>query len=334
MPTTFSPCACRSRGAQYAKSAAIDRLVRDGVERLRSRPRRRRSPAPPAACRFEGGYGLGFLSSGRPLEEGPFHGGGGWLTISPGYFEVFSIPIVRGRAFTERDTGAAPPVVVINQAMARQFWPKADPLSDKIWIGKGSMPELATETPRQIIGIAGDVRGGALEPRARTNDVHPERAGPRCPQCTQYPDHATVLDRPHPMRTRSLISSAIQEQLRQASGLPVSDIRTMDEVISRSTSRQRFNMLLMTVFGAAALFLAAIGIYGLMAYSVQQRTQEIGIRLALGAEPSQVRTMVVFQGMRLALLGVAIGIAAAFGLTRVIATFLFGVEERDPWRLH
>src|SRR5436190_16737831 len=104
----------------------------------------------------------------------------------------------------------------------------------------------------------------------------------------------------------------------------------MDEVISRSSSRQRFNMLLMTVFGSAALFIAAIGIYGLMAYSVQQRTQEIGIRLALGAESGHVRSMVVFQGMRLALIGVVIGIGSAFGLTRVIATFLFGVKERDP----
>jgi putative ABC transport system permease protein len=134
------------------------------------------------------------------------------------------------------------------------------------------------------------------------------------------------------VRTRgnpASLSSAIQEQLRQASGLPVSDVRTMDEVITRSTSRQRFNMLLMTVFGGAALFLAAIGIYGLMAYSVQQRTQEIGIRLALGAETGHVRKMVVFQGMRLALAGVLIGIGAAFGLTRVMATFLFGVKERD-----
>jgi ABC-type antimicrobial peptide transport system permease subunit len=104
----------------------------------------------------------------------------------------------------------------------------------------------------------------------------------------------------------------------------------MDEVISRSTSRDRFFMWLMTLFGSAALLLAAIGIYGLMAYSVAQRTQEIGIRLALGAETGQVRRMVVFQGLRLAVLGVAIGLAAAFGLTRFLESFLFGVTARDP----
>jgi ABC-type antimicrobial peptide transport system permease subunit len=136
------------------------------------------------------------------------------------------------------------------------------------------------------------------------------------------------------VRTRTdpgALSNAIQEQLRQASGLPVADVRSMSEVVSRSTSRQQFNMWLMTVFGTVALLLAAIGIYGLMAYSVKQRTQEIGIRLALGAEADQVKNMVVFQGMRLTLAGVVIGIAAAFGLTRFIASFLFGVDAWDPF---
>ena len=104
----------------------------------------------------------------------------------------------------------------------------------------------------------------------------------------------------------------------------------MEEVVSRSISRQRFNVLLMTVFGASALLLAAIGIYGLMAYSVAQRTREIGIRMALGAEARQVRKMVVFQGMRLAVIGVVVGLIAAFALTRLMASFLFGVQARDP----
>jgi putative ABC transport system permease protein len=122
----------------------------------------------------------------------------------------------------------------------------------------------------------------------------------------------------------------MQEQLRQATGLPVSDVRAMDEVVSLSTARQRFNMLLMSVFGCCALLLAAIGIYGLMAYSVEQRTQEIGIRLALGAGASNVRNMVVQQGMGLALAGVAIGIASALALTRFLQSLLFGVKARDP----
>jgi ABC-type antimicrobial peptide transport system permease subunit len=122
----------------------------------------------------------------------------------------------------------------------------------------------------------------------------------------------------------------VQEQLRQATGLPVTDIRSMEEVVSRSTSRQRFNMWLMTVFGICALTLAAIGIYGLMAYAVEQRTQEIGIRLALGASAGQVKGMVVRQGMTLAIVGVVTGLAAGFGLARLIETMLFGVTTRDP----
>ena len=121
-----------------------------------------------------------------------------------------------------------------------------------------------------------------------------------------------------------------QEELRKATGLPVSDVRPMAEVVSRSTSRERFNMWLMTVFGGCALLLAAIGIYGLMAYSVAQRTQELGIRMALGAEASHVRRMVVRQGMRLAMIGLVVGLIASMALARVVESFLFGVTARDP----
>jgi putative ABC transport system permease protein len=124
--------------------------------------------------------------------------------------------------------------------------------------------------------------------------------------------------------------SAIREQLRQVTGLPVSDVQSMDEVVNLSIARERFNMLLMSVFGCSALLLAAIGIYGLMAYSVQQRTQEIGIRLALGATSGQVRGMVVNQGMQLAIAGALIGLGSAFALTRFLESFLFRVKGHDP----
>ena len=148
-------------GGQYASSAAVERLVRDGVERLRALPGV--AVASAACCvPLQGGYGVPFLIVGRPLTDGPFHGGGSWLTVSPGYFDVFRIPVLRGRTFTERDAGGADQVVVINQAMAHQFWPKADPLNDRIWIMKGMMSEFSTETPRQIVGIVADVHDGGL----------------------------------------------------------------------------------------------------------------------------------------------------------------------------
>jgi ABC-type antimicrobial peptide transport system permease subunit len=126
-------------------------------------------------------------------------------------------------------------------------------------------------------------------------------------------------------------TAAITKQLRLVSGgFPVAHVRPMTEIVVESTARQDFNMLLLTIFGATALILAAIGIYGLMAYSVQQRTQEMGIRMALGADRSRIRSLVVWHGMRLAIVGVVIGIAAAFGLTRLLASFLFGVKSWDP----
>ncbi|PYR39082.1 MAG: hypothetical protein DMF90_01010 [Acidobacteria bacterium] len=303
-------------GPRFRTAASANQVVRDGVERLRLLPGVESASA--ACCvPLQGGYGLPFTIVGRPLENSPFHGGGGWVTASPGYFEVFKIPIKRGRGLNDGDDGAAPPVVVINEAMARQYWKDGDPLSDRLVIGRGIMREFADEPARQIVGVP--------QPRMFI------------PQA-QVPDAANALNlRITPLawvvRTRvephSMIST-VQEQLRQATGLPVADVRTMEEVVSRSTSRERFNMFLMTVFGAAALLLAAIGIFGLMAYSVEQRRREIGVRLALGAAASQIRFMVLSQGLRLTLVGVAFGVASAFGLTRTMASLLFGVAARDP----
>jgi len=315
-------------GTRYLKSEGVEQAVRDGVQRIRTLPGVQEASAT-CCVPLEGGYGLPFLIVGRPVPEGPFHGGGGWLTVSPGYFEVFQIPVKRGRTFNEHDTGGSLPVVVINAAMARRYWPKGDPLNDRLVIGRGVMQEFADEPERQIIGVVGDVRDGGLN-----NEPGPTMYIPQA----QVPDAANALNvRITPMawvvRTTSQpysLSGPIQEALRQATGLPVSEIRTMGQVVSRSTSRERFNMWLMTVFGVSALLLSAIGIYGLMAYSVEQRTQEIGIRLALGANASQVKNMVVAQGMRLAVVGVVIGLWSALALSRLIASVLFGVEARDP----
>jgi predicted permease len=318
-------------GPRFLKAAAVERLVRDGAARLRALPGVELASAT-CCIPLEGGYGLPFNILGRPPENNsPFTGGGGWKTVSPGYFEVFKVPVKRGRTFAETDDKTSRPVVVINQAMAKKFWKNADPLRDQILIGGGAtnMHELASEPPRQIIGVVADSRDDALN-----HDPEPQMFVPQA----QVADELNALNvaitpLAWVVRTRvqpSSLSGAIQEQLRQVTGLPVSDVRTMNQVVSLSTSRQRFNMLLMTVFGSSALLLAAIGIYGLMAYAVEQRTQEIGIRLALGAETAAVRSMVVLQGMRLVLIGVAIGLGSAFELTRFLAAFLFGVNVRDP----
>jgi putative ABC transport system permease protein len=316
-------------GPEYQNAQRVQQLIQSGVERIRALPG---VVDVSATCcvPLQGGYGLPFTIVGRAVDgPGPYHGGGGWMTVSPRYFEVFKIPLKRGRTFDDRDNSSAPPVAIINEAMARQYWSKGDPLNERLVIGRGVMREFAGEPERQIVGVIADTRDGGLN-----NNPGPMMFIPQ----PQVPDPVNILNlRLSPMawvvRTQTeplSMSNAIQEQLRQATGLPVSEVRSMSEVVSRSVSRQKFNMWLMTVFGFSALLLAAIGIYGLMAYSVEQRTQEIGIRLALGAQASQVKNMVVRQGMALAIVGVAIGLAAAFGLARFIATFLFGVGKWDP----
>jgi putative ABC transport system permease protein len=319
------------KGAQFDKAEAVEQVVRNGAEQLRAIPGVEIASAT-CCVPLQGGYGLPFRIIGRPLaadSQGPFHGGGGWMTVSPGYFEVFRIPVTKGRTFNDRDTSTSPPVVVINEAMAREYWPDSDPLSDRLVIGKGVMREFEAEGERQIIGVVADIRSNGLD-----SEPQPQMWIPQA----QVPDAANALNVSLTplswiVRTRvppQSLSEAIQNTLRQSTGLPVADVRSMDEIVELSVSRQRFNMWVMTVFGGCALLLAAIGIYGLMAYSVEQRTQEIGIRLALGAQASQVRRMVVTQGMLLAGVGIAIGLAGAFLLARLITTFLFGVTATDP----
>jgi putative ABC transport system permease protein len=315
-------------GERYQKTAGVAQLSRDGRDRLNAIPGVELS-ASTCCLPIQGQFGLPFTIVGRPPAKGKDSPGGGWMSASPGFYELFKIPILRGRDFTENDSAAAPGVVLINEAMAKQYWPKENPVGQQILIGHGVGPDFE-EPARQIIGVVGNTHDGGLG-----QDPFPVMIVPEA----QVTDGMTALNaRIVPLRwvvrTRGdphQAVAAVSEQLRLASGgFPVTHVRTMDEIVVRSTARETFNMLLLTIFGAVALVLAAIGIYGLMAYSVQQRTQEIGIRMALGADRATIRRLVVWQGMRLALVGVAIGIAGAFGLTRFIASFLFGVKAWDP----
>ena len=315
-------------GGRFEKAAGVDQLEREGRRRIESLPGVT-AAAITCCVPLEGGFGLPFIIEGRPLTHGPYHGGATWLTMSPHYFDVFRIPLISGRVFTDQDNGAADRVVVINQALAKEYWPKGDALGARISIGKGVGPEF-DEPPRQIIGIVADVREGALS---------------RPPDQIMYVPFAQVNDGIIALNNRIVpitwvvrtklqpfsLSADIQRELREASGgLPVAHIRSMQQVVGESTARNDFYMTLLTIFAGVALLLAAIGVYGLMAYSVQQRTQEIGVRMALGASPQQVRRMVVVQGMQLAVVGVVIGVGSALGLTRLMSSLLYGVKPWDP----
>jgi putative ABC transport system permease protein len=302
-------------GDQFKKTAGVAQVAYDGRERVNAIPGVEVS-AFTCCLPLEGGYGLPFNIIGRaPDGKSPWNGGAGWLSVSPGYFSVFRIPILRGRDFTEQDTGSAPGVVLINETMKKKYWPKGDPVGQQLLIGKGVGPQFA-EPARQIIGVVGDIRDGGLN-----NDPRPLMIIPTA----QVPDGMTALN-----SNIGPMVWLVRTHGEASGGFPVARLRPMTEVVVQSTARQDFNMLLLTIFGASALILAAIGIYGLMAYSVEQRTQEIGIRMALGADRSRIRSLVVWHGMRLAIVGVVLGIAAAFGLTRFISSFLFGVKTWDP----
>jgi len=315
-------------GPQYGSSQAVDLMIRNGVERLKSVPGVLNAAAT-CCVPLEGGYGLPFTVSGRPLTDGPFHGGGGWINITDGYFDVFKIAVTKGRAFSERDDSAAPPVVIINEAFANEFFKDQNPLEHRLTIGRGVMREFATEGERQIIGVVSNTRDTGLNQGPPSIMYIPQ---------AQVPDAANALNlglTPLGWVVRTsgdpyAASASIQESLRQSTGLPVSAVRSMADVVVRSTSRQRFNMWLMSIFGGSALLLAAIGIYGLMAYTVEQRTQELGIRLSLGADAPTVRRMIVVQGMRLAIAGVIVGLGASWGLAQLMSGFLFQVDARDP----
>lgn len=310
------------------KTAGVAQVVRDGRERLHTIPGVEDSSF--ACCLpISVGYGLPFNIVGRATDKSPWTGDTNWMSASPGYLSVFKIPLQRGRDFTEQDDGSAPGVVIINEALAKKFWPKQDPIGQQVLIGKGVGPQF-TEAPRAVIGVMADFHSGGLN-----NDPYQLMMVPTA----QVADGMTALNSNiGPMtwvvRTHGdphQYIETITRQLRLASGgFPVAHIRPMTEVVVASTARQDFNMLLLTIFGATAVILAAIGIYGLMAYSVQQRTQEMGIRMALGADRGHIRGLVVWQGMRLTIAGVVLGIAAAFGLTRLLASFLFGVKAWDP----
>jgi predicted permease len=317
-------------GPAFLTSESVEQTVRITRERLHSVPGVIDAVAT-CCIPLQPGWGLPFNIMGR-TDAGPYTGSNAVVFTSPGYFETFEIPVVRGRAFDERDNVAGPPVVIINEALARQHWRDGgDPLEDRMRIGGGAanLQELAEEPVRQVVGIVGDIRGASL-----ADDPGPVMYVPQA----QLPDALNALVvRTTPIawvvRTQGeprSVMALVQEEVRGGTGLPVTDLRRMEDVVSQSLSRQRLHMLLMSVFAGSALLLAAIGIFGLMAYAVQQRTHEIGLRMALGAAPGRVSAMVICQGMLPVMIGLAVGLVAAYFLANVLASILFKVEPRDP----
>ncbi|MGA9770726.1 MAG: ABC transporter permease [Blastocatellia bacterium] len=313
----------------YDEPSKIRNFYRQLIERLESVP----------------GVEAAAVNADMPLtgsdSEVPFWIGGGprpapddmqWSLFYPtsaGYARAMGLPLMKGRFISEQDTQNSPTVVVIDEYLARGLFPNADPIGKRLTIqGVGGIPDIACE----IVGIVGHVKHFGLGTDAQQK-IQYQLYFPY----SQIPDiflapmveGMTVVARTSSDPT-GLINEAKSQVLAVDKDQPVNNIKTMEQIIAASISQQRFSMLLLGIFAVVALVLAAVGIYGVMSYTVTQRTHEIGIRMALGARPGDVLKLVVRQGMTLAIAGVGIGLGAAFALTRLMESLLYGVSATDP----
>ena len=316
-------------GGNYSTTEKVDRFATQVIRRVEALPGVQ-GAALTIALPTDSEIDLPFNIVGKAPKAGQMYNGDEqYRFVSPHYFPVFRIPLMQGRLFSERDVGNSAKVVLINQAMANKYWPKGGAVGSVILIGKGLGPQF-DDGARQIVGVVGNVRetgvgdketGVMYVPQSQVPQGLTQLANSALPLCWSIRSSAEPKS----------ISTAVQREFRAVDGqMPVSKVCTMEEVISQGVARQQFNMLLLSIFAAIALVLAAIGIYGLMSYSVEQQTQELGIRMALGAAKQDILRLIVRQGMTPALIGVGVGLAIAFGLTRLLASLLYGVKASDP----
>jgi len=290
-------------------------VLHDMLERIRALPGVR-SAGLVNALPITGGPGTDFVIEGRPTPRLGDEPGADIRVADPGYFSAMGIPLIAGRTFQDTDRSTSSRVVVINQTLARTFWPNESPLGKRI-----TMKDWGPPMTGEIIGVVGDVKGDGLDAVVAPMIYWPY---------TQFGlvfNTMVVRTDGDPLRMISGVKDAIWFLDKNQ---PVSNIRTIEQLLSDSVARRRLYVVLLGVFAVVALLLAAAGIYGVVSYSVSQKTREIGIRLALGAERRDVLRLILGNGAMLALFGEAIGFLVALGLSRLIASMLFGVSATDP----
>ena len=258
---------------------------------------------------------MDFIIEGQPPLPSGLVNDAQWQVVSPSYFRTMGIGLLKGRTFEERDTPDTTRVVVISDAMAQRYWPGEDAVGKRIQI-----KDIGSEDWLTVVGVVRDVRQVRL-------DLDPY------PQMYELYTQSPGRDMALVVRTDSELTGLVSGVRKQVAALDESlalyNVRTMEDVLGDSISRPRFNAHLMNILTAVALILMVVGVYGVISYSVSRRTHEIGIRMALGAGQGSISRIVIAQGLKLALIGIAVGLAAAFALTRLMSSFLFGVSATD-----
>ena len=305
----------RSKYPQPEQQAAVFRQL---VERMRAVPGVREAGVVSNLPLSNLDYELSFEIEGRPPSRPGEEPSADYTVAGADYFGAMKMRLLRGRLFDDRDTPEAPPAMLVSDAFARRFFPGEDPLGKRIRIDG----EEGKHPPREIVGVVGDVRRGGLdvdaEPEFYVSYLQSPERRLNLVLSTETPDAASLTQ-----AARAAVREFDPNQL-------IWRTQTMDELLGKSLAPRRFNMMLLATFAGVALVLAGVGLYGVMSYTVTRRTHEIGIRMALGAQRGDVLRLVVSQGLALTLVGVALGLACALALSRVLTSLLFGISATDP----